>query len=230
MLIYKVAEIRKEADGVKIFRMVPEGDSIKHRSGQFVLMHFLDNDGRSILKRPYSIASAPDSPYLEFCIKMVGGDFTSKLDKMKKGATVGIQGPLGNMSYDGERCVFICGGTGIAPVMSMIRDIAKKNAKGKFLVFYSVKKRDLLVFRKELEELSKKNPSINVILTLTQETPEGWSGKCGRISESMLREFVPDPKDFNWYLCGPLKMTQAMRECLLGMGVNEKKVYLEGWG
>ena len=230
MLIYKVSEIMKEADGVKVFRMIPQGESLKYKPGQFVMMHLLDKEGQSILKRPYSIASTPDSPYIEFCIKMVNGEFTSKLDKMKKGATIGIQGPFGNMGYDGDKCVFLCGGTGIAPVISMLRDITNKGAKGKFFVFYSAKTKELLVFRKELEEFSKKNPSINVILTLTQETPEGWSGKCGRINEEMLKEFVLSPKDFNWYLCGPLKMTQAMKECILKIGGDEKKVNLEGWG
>ncbi len=230
MLKYKITMIKKATDGVKIFQMEPLEGKIAFKSGQFVMMSLLDKDGKVIEKRPYSIACATDSPYLEFCIKIVGGKFTSALDKIKKGEVVGIDGPFGAMTYEGEKCAFACGGTGIAPVISMVRDIASKKLKGEYFVFYSVQYEKLLVHRKELEKIAKENPNIKVIFTLTREEPKGWKGKCGHLNENAFLEFIKRPAEFNWYLCGPLAMTSALKECILKLGTDPKKVHMEGWG
>jgi ferredoxin-NADP reductase len=203
---------------------------LEHKAGVFVMMHLLDESGESIEKRPYSIASAPGAEKLEFCIKMVGGKFTSKLDKLETGDIVGIEGPMGHFTYEGDKCVFICGGSGIAPIMSMIREISQKKIDGKFYAFISSRRRDTLVYYDELKELEKENPNLKIIFTLTREEPKDWSGKCGRIGDVMLREHVEDPKEYNWYLCGPMKMVLALKKCIVGIGGDEMKVKFEGWG
>jgi ferredoxin-NADP reductase len=237
MLKYRIIDIREAGDGIKVFKMEPESGKpgtgnrkLQHKAGVFVMMHLLDEKGESIIKRPYSIASAPGADSLEFCIKMVGGEFTSKLDKLETGNMVGIEGPMGHFTYEGEKCVFICGGTGIAPIVSMARDIANQKKEGKYFVFRSARKRSMLVYFDELKEMEKLNPNIQVVFTLTREEPKDWEGKCGRIGEVLLREYVTTPEEYNWYLCGPIKMTLALKECILGMGVDEKKVHFEGWG
>ena len=232
MLKYRIIDIKVEPDQVKILKMEPaeEGMQIMHEPGQFIMMHLLDEKGRSLDKRPYSITSAPGERILEFCIKMIGGKFTSKIDKLKKGGMVGIEGPMGHFIYEGDKCVFICGGTGIAPVMSMVRDIAKKEKRGSYFLFYSARKKDSLVYFDELNGLAKKNPGLKVVYTLTREEPEGWAWKCGRIKEELLREYVVKPSEFKWYVCGPLEMTRTLKECIIGMGAKEDKVHFEGWG
>lgn len=232
MLRYKITEIREEGDGIKIFRMKPEtgNPKLEHKPGVFVMMHLLDEKGESTLKRPYSIASAPGSEELEFCIKMIDGEFTSKLDKLKTGNIVGIEGPMGRFTYEGDKCVFICGGTGIAPIISMVRDIANKKNEGEYLVFISARKQSMLIYYDELKGIDRENANIRVIFTLTREEPEGWEGRCGRIDEALLKEFMSDPKEFNWYICGPMKMVLSLKEYILGMGGKEEKVHFEGWG
>jgi NAD(P)H-flavin reductase len=230
MLLYRISSIAKTTGDAKIFRMEPLGAKLLYKPGQFTMVHLLDGRGASLDKRPYSITSAPDYPYLEFCIKMAGGRFTSRLDELKGGETVGIEGPMGAVICEGDRCAFICGGTGIAPVMSIARDIARADRKGSFLVFCSAREKRLLLYHDELLELEKKNPSLKVVFTLTREEPKGWSGRCGRISEALLREFVPSPKDFDWFICGPLEMAKTLRECVVGMGADPKRVHVEGWG
>ncbi len=230
MLRYRIAEVREAADGIRVFAMEPVGERLLYKAGQFAMMHLLDGNGASLDKRPYSIASAPDSPDLEFCIKMVGGRFTSKLALLEKGAVVGIEGPMGAAPCEGDKCAFVCGGTGIAPVMSMVRNVVQKKRKGSFLVFYSARNRKSLLYHEELLKLEKKNPSLKVVLTLTREEPAGWAGRCGRIGETFLREFVADPKEYDWFICGPMAMATALRECVIGMGADQKRVHLEGWG
>jgi len=230
MLKYRISSIWKTAGEVKIFRVIPLGNKLIYKPGQFVMMHLLNEKGESLDRRPYSIASEPDSDYLEFCIKMIGGRFTSKLDLLKEGSIVGIEVPMGMLSYEGDKCVLICGGTGIAPIMSMVRDIAKKEKKGDFFVFYSAKKKDHLIYYDELLSLEKKNPSLKLVFTLTREEPPAWPGKCGRIDEALLREFIVNPKEYNWYICGPLEMSSSLRDCINSMGGDPKKIHLEGWG
>jgi ferredoxin-NADP reductase len=230
MLKYRIARISEAAKGIFIFAMEPMGARLVYRPGQFAMMHLLDEKGEPLDKRPYSIASAPDSPNLEFCIKMVNGRFTSKLALLKEGATVGIEGPMGVVPWEGGKWAFVCGGTGIAPVMSMVRDAMRKKMEGSYLVFYSARDRKSLLYHEELLRLAKKNTSLKAVFTLTREEPEGWAGRCGRIGGALLHEFVAAPKDYHWFICGPMAMASAMRECVLGLGADPKMVHLEGWG
>lgn len=214
-----------------IFRMEPvEGKMLSFAPGHFVFLHILDQEGKTIVKRPYSIASLPDEPYLELCIKMIGGELTGRLEKMGEGSVVGIEGPFGHFLYEGQsNAAFVAGGTGIAPFISILRDIAKRKPKGRFMLFYSARTRKNIAYGEELARLERENPSIKVVITLTREEPEGWKGECGRIGEEMVCRYA-DPAEFDWWLCGPMPMIRAMKECLVKKGVEPKRIKIEGWG
>ncbi len=238
---YRIASVEAQAEHIKVFRMEPVGPGDgpagamqtmpKFMPGQWAFIHLLDSNGNSVDKRPYSIASAPSSPFLEFCIEMRGGAFTARLDAAGVGTVLGIEGPQGRMAYAGQqKAVFIAGGTGISPVMSMLRHIADTKMKGEFILFYSVRSPDRLLYGKELERLRKKNPCIKTVITLTRETPQGWTGECGRIGREMICKHLGMPADFDWWMCGPVDMIKAVKECLAGLGVDPKRVSMEGWG
>lgn len=228
---YAISSIDDSVQGTKIFRLEPaDGGMGPFVPGQFVFLHILDAQGASQLKRAYSIASSPSAPYLEFAIDMLGGQMTSLLDKMKAGDAIGVEGPVGHMVYkDERRAAFLAGGTGVAPFMSMLRHIAEKKLEGEFVLCYSVRTADRILFREELARLQRENPSIKVVVTLTREDPAGWKGERGRMSCSMLGRHVSDPKSFDWWLCGSKEMMKSMRECIEGMGVDKKRIRLEGW-
>ncbi len=178
----------------------------------------------------YSIASSPTEEELEFCIKMIGGQLTSILNRAQVGDTYLVEGPMGHFIYEGQkRCGFVAGGTGIAPFISMLRFIRDKGVEGKFILFYSARRRDIILYKKELEDLAG-SESVDVVITLTREEPEGWTGEKGRINEAMLRKHGGELKGYHWFLCGPLKMTIVLREALLAGGVDEDKLKFEGWG
>ncbi len=229
---YRVTSIKQEADSVKVFRLEPlEGRVMNYKPGQFVFLHFLDEKGESTIKRAYSIASSPDLPYLELAIKMIGGEFTSKLDLVREGEILGVDGPHGHMAYNDEsKTAMVCGGCGVAPMMGILRQIAKKQTKGDFILFYSVRNRDQIQYREELEEIRRKNPAVRLVITLTREEPAGWPGEYGRISWEMLKKHSPDPREFNWFMCGPVKMLGELRTSLVQGGVDKKKIKMEGWG
>jgi len=229
---YKIASIKNSVPDVKIFRLDPiEGKVPQFFPGQFAFIHLLGESGNSVLKRPYSIASSPSSPYLEFGIEMRGGQMTSRLDALREGQTVGIEGPLGHMAYKGEKkAAFIAGGVGVTPFISTLRHIAEKKISGTFVLFYSVRSADRIVYKDELEALQKKNPGIKAVITLTREAPPGWMGECGRINDALISKHLPQAKEFDWFLCGPPEMVKGVRACLEGLGADPKKIKMEGWG
>jgi len=232
ILRYRIIFIEEQVPKVKIFRMEPVAGAIPiYKAGQFAFVHILDGKGSSLEKRPYSIASPPSSPYLEFCIKNTGGKMTSMLDKLIIGSVVGIDLPYGNFAYEGQRrAALIGGGSGIAPLVGILRDIAARRIDGSFVLFYSAKRRDSIIYNKELERLSKTHPQIKAVVTLTQETPKDWIGECGRINESMIKKHLDGLSDFDWWVCGPLPLVKGMKECLVASGVDPKRMKVEGWG
>jgi len=209
------------------------GKRIGFVPGQFVFLHALDAQGKSFEKRPYSITSSPspDIPYLEFCIKMLKGSFTGKLERMETGSTLGVEGPFGHFTYTGQkRSAFIAGGTGLAPFMSMLRHIAERRLGEEFILFYSAKTQADVAYGEELARLQKQNTAIRVIITLTQEKPAQWEGEYGRICEETIAKYVKDAGSFDWWICGPMAMVKGMKECLVGLKADPKRIRAEGWG
>lgn len=228
ILKYVIFSKEKITESTIIFKLKPISEKITFASGQFLFLHFIDNAGNSIIKRPYSIASTPDKSEIELCIKMINGQFTSKLEKANIGDFLGISVGGGHFTYNNEKkAAFIAGGSGIAPIISMLRTIEKNKIQGEFVFFYSSKTENSILYRKELERLSKSNPSIKIIHTLTQEQ---WFGEKGRINSEMINRYVKDPSLFSWWVCGPMIMIKSIREDLTKLNVEIKKIKLEGWG
>jgi len=221
---YSIDEITPLKDSVKLFRIVPDDKkNMGFKPGQFVKLC----DVEERVYRPYSIASSPDEEYLEFAVKMVGGQFTSYLDGLRVGDALLVDGPFGDFTFEGqEKCVFIAGGTGIAPLMSIIRYIEEKNVKGDFTLFFSCKHTKDILFRDELEKLE----NVKAVFTLTREEPEDWKGEKGRVCEEMINKYVKDVEKQHWYVCGPLAMCLNLRKRIVGMGGKDEKIKIEGWG
>ncbi|MBI5046369.1 FAD-dependent oxidoreductase [Candidatus Micrarchaeota archaeon] len=230
---YKILSIDRSVPEIGVYRIQHE-DKITNQfaPGQAVFLHILDENGASIEKKPYSVASAPGVPYIELCIKLVNGKLTGKLEKLGIGAVVGIEGPMGHFVYGGQtRAVFIGGGTGVAPFMSMLRSVASKKLPGEFILFYSVKDRENIIYREELEQIQKNNPNIKVVITLTkEERGENWNGEYGRINKEMLERHVPKASTFDWWICGPAELVKNMRISITELGADVKKLHMEAWG
>ena len=223
--IYVIRKIEKTAD-TKIFRMEPrDGKNIKFRPGQFVK---IIKPGTSEF-RPYSIASPPEWNFLEFVIRMVGGKFTSYLDSLKEGEELEVEGPLGYVQYGGEkRCIFVAAGTGIAPIMSMLRTIESKNISGEFYLFYSNKTKDETAYLEELRRMHDAG-KIKVVFTFTREEVPGF--EHGRIGEEMLKKYLPEELGgFKVFMCGKMEMVLSLKEIFEKLGVKKENIRFEGWG
>jgi ferredoxin-NADP reductase len=228
---YRIIEVESLSSDTKAFRLAPlKGDIRQFTPGQFVFLHILDENGNSTVKKPFSITSSPGTSHLEFCIKMVHGNLTGKLESMSAGSLLGVENPGGHLTYNGEKKAgFIAGGTGIAPIMSMLRHIAERKLEGEFVFFYSAKTSADILYVKELETLSKMNPDIKVVVTLTQDN-NGWKGEKGRIDKDMIARHLSNARDFSWWMCGPLEMIKSMRQNLESLGADPKMMKMEGWG
>ena len=222
---YKLISMDKHTGITRTLRFQPTDVGIgTQKPGQFVFLHILDEQGNSISKKPYSIASSPGSEYLEFFIKMVQGQVTGKLEQLKIGDEVGVEGPFGHFVYENQgNTVFVGAGTGIAPFIGMARHISKNKIAGEHILFYSVKTQKDLAYRKELESFG----NIKTVITLTQEK---WAGETGRISKEMLQKYIKHPENANWWICGPMEMVKLIREMVVQLGVDPKKIKMEGWG
>lgn len=233
MIDYRIARI--ESDGVNVKRFYLEsvdGTSIEFKPGQFVNLYMKTAPGEPPLFRQFSIASSPTSKMLEFCIKILPeGKFTSKLDKMNVGDVLGVIGPFGHFAYDGgNNCAFVAAGTGVAPIISMLRSINERKADGNFTFVYSNKTEQMILYYKELKALTASNPAIRIIFTLTQETPENWKGEKGRINHGMIERHIHDAGAKSWFFCGPLEFVKTIKDFALGKGVHPTKIKMEGWG
>lgn len=229
---YVVNSVQIDADRVKVFSLDPkDGRNIAFQPGQFVKLY--DEKGEKF--RPYSIASSPEENNLDFLIKMVGGEFTTYLDTVKVGTTLYIEGPLGHFKYKYEsgthpKCGFIAGGTGIAPILSILHHIRKNNIRGDFVFFYSIRTKADILQKEKLANLGREIKNLKIVYTLTRETPEGWKGELGRIDQKMFERNCPDASERNWFMCGPLVMVTELKKILVGLGVQEQNVKFEGWG
>jgi ferredoxin-NADP reductase len=224
---YRIVRIKDMSTSVRSYTLEPMEGRIEFSPGQFAFLHILGDDGETVVKRPYSIVSAPEEENLEFCIKLVGGELTGRLEKMNEGEVLGIQGGLGQFNFaDQKKAGFIAGGTGIAPIISMLRHVVKGKLEGDYVVFYSARCQDDVLYHEELKRLGK-HPGIRIVITLTREE---WEGHTGRICRDLIAEYVENGSEYNWWVCGPMGLIRAMKECLLSLEAEPEKIKLEGWG
>ncbi|MEM3431471.1 MAG: FAD-binding oxidoreductase [Candidatus Micrarchaeia archaeon] len=231
-----VKEKFNQTSDVVTLRLSPiEPFNMDFKPGQFVNL-YIQRENEPLLARPYSIASSPtNKEYLELTIKIVeGGRFTPRVASLKVGDVVKIGGPFGKFFFlDEEKMkdvVLIGGGCGITPFISMIRYVAEKNLPINITYFYSARTMDSILYKDELESISKLHKNIKVIFTCTREQSEKWKGEKGRINLEMIKKYV-DIADKGKYfmLCGPPEMIRSLVEQLKSAGIEENRIIHESW-
>ncbi len=216
-----IAGIRQETPSVKVLTLDLRLDFVP---GQFVMLGipgYVDSRGS---RRAYSIASAPGDQ-LELVIKInPAPSFSSAVDKLSVGDSVEVDGPFGKFLLRrpvSQDTTFIAGGTGIAPIMSMLRTASRAPIPPKVVLFFGIKTLKDCIFRSELDGLQAKG--IQVIYCLSQEEREGFVH--GRIT-SVLPKFVPKS---DVYICGSPEMVKDTAALLESLGVQKEKIVREQW-
>ena len=183
---------------------------------------------------PYSIASAPHETarhgWLEFLVKVDGTSrFGAMVDALRPAATLELTGPAGVFTLDrapGESPIlFIAGGTGIAPMRSMIREAIESRPTGRLSLVYSSRLPEEFAYLEELKELAGSS-RLKLTLTLTGDA-EDWTHARGRAGSAHLAELVvPGTTAF---ICGPPAMVTELPIALESLGVTRDRVITESW-
>jgi ferredoxin-NADP reductase len=218
----------------KTLRFAIAGEQkLNARPGQFLTFSFLF-DGKKVA-RSYSIcSSAARSGYVEITPKRVSQGCVSVFlnDRASTGMTVEANGPFGNFCLD-ERThrnvVFLAAGSGITPMVAMLRYIDDLCLDTTVTLLYCVRTRNDVMFQGELEELRTRLKSFQYHLLLSHPHAE-WSGPRGHVSREFIDHAIKDLATPDFFLCGPPPFMEASRAILTGLGVKPDRIRQESFG
>jgi ferredoxin-NADP reductase len=233
-----VAEVRDETPRTRTLALdIPSWPG--HRAGQHVDVRLVADDGYQA-QRSYSIASAPEHPRVELTVeRLEDGEVSSYLcDALSVGDGVEVRGPIGGYFVwsivEASPLLLIAGGSGIVPLMAMLRHRAHADpavqARNPVRVIYSARRVEDIIYRRELDALAA-NGSVRVSYALTRETPAGWSGYRRRIDRDILEaEAWPTSASPIAYVCGPTPLVESVANLLVGLGHDSARIKTERFG
>jgi ferredoxin-NADP reductase len=231
-----LSEIIGETSSATTFRFVAaDGHLPPFQAGQYINI-FVDVDGIRT-SRPYSIASSPaQTAYYDITIRRVDDGFVSNyfLDRVKPGDKFVSSPPSGsfhhNPMFHGDDLVYIAGGSGITPFMSMMQEVADKNlASRRIHLIYGCKDPGDVIFQDRLQAIVNKHPNISFTLVVS-DPPANYKGRTGFITAKLLQELPGDLSTKTFYLCGPeLMYTFCLKE-LDELGIKKRKIRVEVFG
>jgi propane monooxygenase reductase subunit len=185
--------------------------------------------------RSFSVACTPtaDSSRLEFVIRVYpDGLFSTFLDQqLSVGDRLEVVGPFGVFTLrDGRESdlVFIGGGAGMAPILSVLRALAERGSTRNATYYYGARRKRDLCFEKELYALEEILPNFRFVPALSEPDPEDgeWDGEVGLITD-VVKEHESDLAGADAYVCGPPPMVEAAMEMLTSLGSPEKHIYYD---
>jgi ferredoxin-NADP reductase len=215
-----------------------------HRAGQHVDVRLTADDGYRT-ERSYSLASAPEDAHLALTIERLDDGEVSPylVDELRAGDTLELRGPIGGYFAwsvsDGGPLLLVAGGSGIVPLMAMLRhraaalagaSLADRQAVSARLL-YSSRTWDEVIYRDELASLAAADATLEIRHTLTREPAAAWTGLHRRIDRAMLDEIAWAPRDRpHMYVCGPTPMVEAVASALVAAGHEPARVRTERFG
>lgn len=234
-----VVEIRQETPRVKSLILdVP--DWTTHLAGQHVDVRLTAEDGYQA-QRSYSIGSSPEDTHLMLTVERVEGGEVSPylIDELRVGDRIELRGPIGgyfvwdarNGKNDGSPLFLVAAGSGIVPLMAMIRHRANWANKVPTKLLYSSRSYENVIYREELDHLSATDSSLHVIHTLTRRQPADWAGYRRRIDRAMLSDTAWRPTEKPLaFTCGSTAAVEAVATLLTELGYEPERVKTERFG
>jgi ferredoxin-NADP reductase len=207
-----------------------------HQAGQHLDVRLTADDGYQA-QRSYSIASAPEDQRLAITVeRLEDGEVSPYLvGELKVGDRVELRGPIGGYfvwrAGDGPPLLLIAGGSGVVPLMAMLRHRSAARAKVPARLLYSSRTFDDIIYRGELDRLAAAGNGLTVAHALTRAQPSGWKGYARRIDSDMVRE-VAWPKEQTpiVYICGPTSFVETAANLLVDCGYDPSWIKTERFG
>jgi ferredoxin-NADP reductase len=231
-----VTAIRAETPEVSSFTLrLPDWRA--HRAGQHYDVRLTAPDGYQA-QRSYSIASPPSrTGEVDLTIERIADGEVSPYfhDTVEVGDLVEVRGPIGGYFVWepalGGPLLLIAGGSGVVPLMAMLRERAAAEPKPRAVLVHSSRTFEDVIYRDELASLAAADPELRVIQTLTRSQPPGWTGYDRRIDRDMLSEALSAAGTAPLaYICGPTLLVEAAANALVQLGVPPAQVRTERFG
>ena len=220
----------KARDTFAFYFKRPEGFVFK--AGQNIRL-FFDDLPEGSRRRTFTIASAPHEEDIMIVMRMRGSEWKKKIASLSLGESVRAEGPTGEhfVIHEDQNipAVFIAGGVGIAPFVSIFSDIARRELGYTITLFYSNKTKEDAPFLDSLAKYAVGNKNLHMICTLTRSSVSEDEGppliwESGRINAAMIRKYIPDITIPLYYVVGTPMMVSDMRTVILGMGVPDTRI------
>jgi ferredoxin-NADP reductase len=231
----------------EVVELVPETEKVAtlvlaapawrgHRPGQHIDVRLTAEDGYQA-QRSYSIASGPGPGRLAITVERLDDGEVSPylVGEVRVGDRVEFRGPIGGyFVWDGsaptQPLLLIGGGSGVVPLMSMLRHRAAIGSKTPVRLLYSSRSIDYVIYRRELDQLAA-NDGVGVYQTLTRTQPDGWSGFARRIDREMVADIAwPVGEMPVAFVCGPTSFVELAAEILVGLGYDPRSIRTERFG
>jgi ferredoxin-NADP reductase len=231
-----VTALHAETSHVKTISLNVPG-WMAHRAGQHVDIRLTAEDGYQA-ERSYSIASPPtDEPMIDLTVERVpDGEVSPFLDdELILGDRFEVRGPIGGYfvwdAAAAEPSLLIAGGSGIVPLMSMIRQRARTGSGAPCTLLYSSRSQDDVIYAAELDSLAARNDGLRVIQTLTRSQPPDWTGYARRIDMAMIGDVLETTgRMAQAFVCGPTPLVESAASALVGLGLAPSQVKTERFG
>ena len=231
MRVLTTREVARATPRTRIIRFDLGPEPFAFTAGQAVLVapHGVP------LRKPYSIACSPkqavDSRLLELLVQTdAPPDIDDPhLERLTSGSLVDVEGPIGTFGVppdaDETDILFVAGGTGIAPLRSMIWDTIENHPATHRALIYSVRSADEIAYERELKELADAG-RLDLRVTITRDGPESWLGPRGRVNAALIQSVIRTPET-RAVLCGPQGMINDVTSLLIGAGVRPERILTE---
>ena len=207
-----------------------------HRAGQHVDIRLTAEDGYQA-ERSYSIASTPEDAALSLTVeRLPDGEVSPYLvDELRPGDLIELRGPIGGWftwsSEEGGPLLLVAGGSGLVPLMAMLRHRAATDSRAPARVLVSASAIDDVLYREELDALAAADDAVEAHIALTRRQPPGWTGFARRVDAPMLAEvgFAPDARP-RVFVCGPTGFVESASSALVGLGHDPSLIKTERFG
>lgn len=227
-----LSDKQEVAEGTLMVTLKPS-EPVEFKPGQYmdiILENPPYNDERGP-KRHFSIVNSPNQKdVLIFTTRLRDSAFKKSLQQLPLGTEVDIPHIGGSFTLPEDTSksyVFIAGGIGITPFMSMIRYINEQGLNHQITLIYSNRNQGSSAFLDELQSIHKKNPNIKLILTMTDDP--SWQGEKRRIDNDFIKTYFPQPNSYVYMMAGPPPMMEAVDQELQKAGVELKNIIRENF-
>jgi NAD(P)H-flavin reductase/ferredoxin len=214
--------------GGELWRLRLELDAPLHfYAGQYVQLSVPDTEDDW---RAYSISSPPSSqPVAEFVAKRIeGGRFSGRIDRLERGTPIRVRGPygIGYLREGPHPVLLVAGGSGIAPILSILNQAAERDDPREFTFFFGARIPDEVVLAEEIAAIGRRLPGFSFVPAVEQPGERGWEGEVGRVTNAIQRH-LRDASPYDVYLCGAPPMCDSASLLLEAKGVREGRIFFD---